>query len=165
MDFYQKYELIDPLPGEGTKSFRARQNTTGREVTVHLLIGGKTPENEALLTRLRNLPPVSLSKLIEVGDNEGTTYVATVAPPFEHLADWLTGQERAAAEGAKFTRAGAWKVPTAPSAPPPPAATPAVTPPVAQEADEFIGMLGDVVGYFAIRHPLSGALGFTSEDN
>ncbi len=73
MDFYQKYELIDPLPGEGTRSFRARQIATGREVAVHLLVGGKTPENEAMLTRLRALPEGSLRKLIEVGDNEGTT--------------------------------------------------------------------------------------------
>ena len=55
MDFYQKYELIDPLPGEGTRSFRARQIATGREVAVHLLVGGKTGENDTLLSRLRAL--------------------------------------------------------------------------------------------------------------
>ncbi len=53
MDFYRKYELIDPLAGEGTRSFRAKQINTGREVNVHLLVGGDTPGNEALLARLR----------------------------------------------------------------------------------------------------------------
>ena len=48
MEFYRKYELIEPLPGEGTRVFRAKQATTGREVAVHLLVGGRTPENEAL---------------------------------------------------------------------------------------------------------------------
>src|SRR5580692_3977886 len=119
MDFYQKYELIDPLPGEGTRSFRARQIATGREVAVHLLVGGKTAENDALLTRLRTLPEGSLRKLIEVGDNDGTTFVATEAPPFLHLAEWLAEQDRAAgaADNLKYTRAGSWKIPTA--APPP----------------------------------------------
>src|SRR5580692_10227948 len=116
MDFYQKYVLIDPLAGEGSKSFRARQISTGREVTVHLLPGGRTPENEALLTRLRTLPEGSLRKLIEVGDNDGTTFVATEAPPFLHLEEWLAEQERSehSAETLKYTRAGSWKIPVAP---------------------------------------------------
>ena len=121
MDFYQKYELIDPLPGEGTRSFRARQIATGREVVVHLLTGGKTPVNDALLTRLRMLPEASLRKLIEVGDNEGTTFVATEAPPFLHLADWLAEQERPAhsPDTLKYTRAGTWRIPPTPAAAPP----------------------------------------------
>src|SRR5580692_3659337 len=130
MDFYQKYVLIDPLAGEGSKSFRARQISTGREVTVHLLTGGKTPENEALLTRLRTLPEGSLRKLIEVGDNEGTTFVATEGPPFLHLAEWLAEQERAAhsPETLKYTRAGTWRIPEVPATPPPPPA-PVIPPP------------------------------------
>ena len=67
MDFEQKYELIEPLPGEGPRSFRARQKGLGRDVTVHFLVGGQTPENQALLARLRTLPPNSLARLIEVG--------------------------------------------------------------------------------------------------
>ena len=105
MDFYQKYELIEPLAGEGTRSFRAKQTTTGREVNVHLLVGGKTPANEALLARLRALPPQSMSKLIEVGDNEGTTFVVTMAPPFQHLSEWLDDQERTVAAPRTHLRA------------------------------------------------------------
>jgi WAS/WASL-interacting protein len=126
MEFYSKYELIDPLPGEGTRSFRARQIRTGREVTVHLLQGGGVPESEALLARLRALSPRAMTKVIEVGDNEGTTYVATEAPPFLHLAEWLGEQERAALDDAlKYTRAGTWKIPTQLEAGAPPAPVPA----------------------------------------
>src|SRR5690242_19587784 len=110
MDFYQKYELIEPLAGEGTKSFRAKQNSTGREVTVHLLVGGETPENQVLLARLRALPPQSMGKLIEVGNHEGTTFVVTGAPPFQHLTEWLNDQDRAAREESnKLTKVGVWK--------------------------------------------------------
>src|SRR3984957_9362991 len=143
MDFYQKYELIEPLSGEGTRSFRARQIATGREVTVHLLTGVKTPESEALLTRLRLLPEGSLRKLIEVGDNDGTTFVATEAPPFLHLAEWLAEQERAAqsADALKYTRAGTWKIPVAPPAPPPQPAPPVMPPPASSSGPgEFTRM-------------------------
>ncbi|HLK62649.1 MAG TPA: hypothetical protein VKU19_04360 [Bryobacteraceae bacterium] len=115
MDFYKRYELIEPLAGPGTKSFRAKQASTQRDVTVHLLIGGRTPENEQLLARLRAMPAQSFSKLIEVGDNDGTPYVVTVAPPYQHLAEWLTDQETAAAQSAqRFTHAGAFRAPVAP---------------------------------------------------
>ena len=116
MEFYRKYELIEPLPGEGTRVFRAKQAATGREVAVHLLVGGYTPENEALLARLRALPPASVAKLLEVGENEGTPYVVTVAPPYLHLEAWLrsrNGQGRHA-DPKKYSRAGMWKVPPAP---------------------------------------------------
>ena len=114
MDFYSRYELIEPVPGTGTKSFRARQVSTARDVTVHLLVGGRTPENEQLLARLRGMPAQSFSKLIEVGDNEGTPFVVTVAPPYLHLADWLGEQEIAAAQGVQRpTAGGARRTPTA----------------------------------------------------
>ena len=146
MDFYQKYELIDPLPGEGTRSFRARQAATGKEVVVHLLVGGRTPENEKLLGRLRGIPALSFSKLVEIGDNEGTPFVVTAAPPYLHLAEWLADQERSAlADSQKLAHAGTWRVPVAPpgvggtqqmgSAPAPPSPPPAAPP--AQQPGEF----------------------------
>src|SRR6185437_2465749 len=114
MDFYKKYELIDALPGEGTRSFRARQASNGREVSVHLLVGGRTPQNDALMARLRAMPPQSLAKLIEVGDNEGVTFVVTQAPPFQHLDEWLASEEYAAAPAARPdpSHGGAWQIPT-----------------------------------------------------
>ncbi len=128
MDVHQKYELIELLPGEGPKSFRARQSSMARDVTVHVLVGGQTPENQGLLARLRALPPNSLARMVEVGtNNDGTQYVVIFAPPFQHLMEWLKDQEAAAIEAQRLTRAGAWKIP----APSQPAAAPPPVPPVA----------------------------------
>ena len=128
MDLTQKYHLIELLPGEGVQSYRARQTNTGREVTVHLLVGGKTPENEATLVRLRAMQPQSMAKLIEVGEQQGTTFVVTVAPPFQRLDAWLAEQDRVAAVAKEFGKATVWKRPAVgslvPPAPPPPAKAP-----------------------------------------
>src|SRR3982750_499699 len=93
MDFTQKYQLIELLPGEGVESYRARQTNTGRDVTVHLLIGGKqVPSNEAFLVRLRGMHPQSMARLIEVGEHQGNMFVVTVAPPYQRFAEWLGKQ-------------------------------------------------------------------------
>ena len=122
MDFSQKYDLIELLPGEGVQSYRARQTNTGRDVTVHLLMGGgKTPENEGFLVRLRAMQPQSMAKLIEVGEYQGAMFVVTVAPPYQRLDEWLAEQDRAAVAAKEFGKAGIWKRPDVGSlAPPPP---------------------------------------------
>jgi len=125
MDFYRKYELLDALPGEGASSFRGLETATGRGVCVHLLPGGHSPENDALLARIRALPPESLMQLIEVGEFDGALFVVTDAPPYEHFLEWIREQDRATAERQKLSRGGAWKIPVAPLEPaavsPPPA--------------------------------------------
>src|SRR5450756_2138853 len=142
MDLTQKYHLIELLPGEGVQSYCARQTNTGREVTVHLLVGGKTPENEATLVRLRAMQPQSMAKLIEVGEQQGTTFVVTVAPPFQRLDAWLAEQDRVAAVAKEFGKATVWKRPAVgslvPPAPPPPPVRPAATP--STEPGEFTRM-------------------------
>ena len=125
MEFSQKYNLIELLPGEGVQSYRARQTNTGRDVTVHLLVGGKTPENEGFLVRLRAMQPQSMAKLIEVGEYQGAMFVVTVAPPHQRLDEWLAEQDRAAAAVKEFGKAGIWKRPEVGSlAPPPPPPSP-----------------------------------------
>src|ERR1035437_10558326 len=109
MDFSQKYDLIELLPGDGVRSYRARQTNTGREVTVHLLVGGKTPENEAFLARLRAMQPQSMAKLIEVGEHQDGTFVVTVAPPYQRLDEWLAGQGHAGAAAKEVGTAGGWE--------------------------------------------------------
>src|ERR1039458_1456394 len=132
MDFTQKYVLVELLPGDGTQSYRARQTNTGRDVTGHLLVGGKTPENEAVLARLRGMQPQSMAKLIEVGEHQGTTFVVTVAPPYQRLEEWMAEQDHAAAVAGEFGKATIWKRPDAGT----PAAAPA-PPPAAPEPGEF----------------------------
>src|ERR1019366_1283043 len=132
MDFSQKYDFVELLPGEGVRSYRARQTNTGRDVTVHLLVGGKTPENEAFLVRLRAMQPQSMAKLIEVGEHQGATFVVTVAPPYQRLDEWMAEQDHAAAVAGEFGKATIWKRPDAGT----PAAAPA-HPPAAPEPGEF----------------------------
>src|ERR1017187_3943951 len=110
MEFQQKYQLIELLPGEGVQSYRARQTNTGRDVTVHVLVGGKTPENEAFLIRLRALQPQSMAKLIEVGEHQGATFVVTMAPPYHRLDEWLAEQDSTAITKG-FSKARFWKRP------------------------------------------------------
>jgi len=131
MDFSEKYNLIEFLAGDGVQSYRALQTNTGRDVVVHVLVGGKTPENEALLVRLRAMQPQSMAKLVEVGEHRGNMFVVTVAPPYQRLEEWLAEQDRVAASSKEFGKAGFWKRPEAgapavPAAPPRPA--PDVTP-------------------------------------
>ena len=138
MDFSQKYDLIELLPGEGVQSYRARQTNTGRDVTVHLLVGGKTPENEGFLVRLRAMQPQSMAKLIEVGEYQGAMFVVTVAPPYQRLDEWLAEQDRAAAAAKEFGKAGIWKRPEVGSlAPPPPPAQPAKGPEPGEFTKQF----------------------------
>ena len=118
MEFTQRYNLNELLAGDGVQSYCAVQISTGRDVTVHLLPGGKTPENEALLVRLRAMHPQSMAKLIEVGEQQGNTYVVTMAPPYQRLDEWLAEQDGAAGLPQEFGKAGFWKHPS-PAAPPP----------------------------------------------
>src|SRR5260370_24574245 len=133
MDFSQKYRLIELLAGEGVQTYRARQTNTGRDVTVHVLMGGKTPENEAFLVRLRAMSTHSMAKLIEVGEYQGDTFVVTVAPPYQRLEEWLAEQDHLAAAEKEVGKASFCKRPEpavlAPPPPPPP-------PPKAPEAGE-----------------------------
>ena len=137
MEFSQKYNLIELLPGEGVQSYRARQTNTGRDVTVHLLVGGKTPENEGFLVRLRAMQPQSMAKLIEVGEYQGAMFVVTVAPPHQRLDEWLAEQDRAAAATKEFGKAGIWKRPEVGSLAPPPPPQPAKGPEPGEFTKQF----------------------------
>ncbi|HEY7388976.1 MAG TPA: hypothetical protein VH640_10745 [Bryobacteraceae bacterium] len=104
MDLDKKYALIESIPGQGASSYRGRQIESGRDVTVHLVRGGRA-ENENLLSRIRTLPPESLRQVIEVGEQEGTLYLVTTAPPHRHFSEWLPEQERVTSAGpGEFTR-------------------------------------------------------------
>ena len=137
MDFYQKYELLDLLKDEGVKVFNAREISTGRRITVFLFVGEQARLQADLLVQLRASQRPGQTDLLEVGDNQGTPYVAT--EPLGGLADLKRkvavspAPPIAAQEGRPpdaFTRVGVWHVP----APAPPAAT---TPPAPSAPGEF----------------------------
>jgi hypothetical protein len=97
---HPKYQLIELLPGDGVED-AAPVSQYRRDVTVHLLVGGKN-FNEAFLVRLPC--PTSMAKLIEVGEHEAIL-VVTVAPPYMRLEEWLAEQDKASA-AAKIRQAG-----------------------------------------------------------
>src|ERR1019366_4268441 len=155
MDFYQKYELLDLLKDEGVKVFNAREIATGRPVTVFLFVGEQARLHADLLEQLRASQRPDPADLLEVGDNQGTPFVAT--GPLGGLADLkrkvAAPQAPPAAPKAErppdaFTRVGVWHIPaptlsgaqgTTPVTPPPPAAT-APGPPPQAAAGEFTRM-------------------------
>ncbi len=106
------FELIEEIPGEGARSFRA-QTLSGRAVTVHVLPGPWAPAHEPFKARLRALSVDALAQLIEVGEHEGFAYLITVAPPHLALMDWMKQHEAPPPpkDPDRFSRAGAWKVP------------------------------------------------------
>jgi len=94
MPFAEKYQLLEALSGEGIESFRARHVSNGREVTAHLLPGGKAAEEtKALMARLVRLPWQARANLLEIGEYRGRSYVVLAAPPFLHFFAWLQAAE------------------------------------------------------------------------
>src|SRR6266545_1774439 len=139
MDVEKRYELLEVLAGEGGRSWRARQRSTGREVTVHLPAGGA-----AVVDEMQGLAHAR-QEIVEAGATEGTPFVVT-KPPHLHWSEWVRGQREGPTADQKLGRVGMWKVPAgmaparpprAPSAAPPKAAAQPPPPPapVAGEAE------------------------------
>ena len=118
MDFYQKYELLDLLKDEGVKVFNARERATGRQIAIFLFVGEQASLHAELLQQLRAAQRPERADLLEVGENQGTPFVAT--EPLNGLAE-LKRKVAAppappAAPGAgkppdAFTRVGVWHIP------------------------------------------------------
>src|ERR1700690_3592006 len=85
MDFYQKYELLDLLKDEGVKVFNARETATGRRITVFLFVVEQGLLHADLREQLRASQRAGRADLLEVGDSQGTPFVAT--EPLGGLAD------------------------------------------------------------------------------
>jgi hypothetical protein len=136
VSLYERYELLDLNRDIGVKTFEARELATGRPVKVHLFVHPSAPLQAALLKAIDKLPDDQRQRIVEQGKHEGTPYVVT-----DRLADYpgLSEWVQAAGHAAKspkpvLEKAGAWKVPAAPSAamaPAPPVSQP-VPPPVSR---------------------------------
>src|SRR5579872_1632837 len=129
MSFEERFQMtgrIPNAPGQADHQLAARQVSSGRSVTIHLLAGGHNAANEALLAEIAALPSEYQVCFVESGDQNGTPYVVTDAiggnPP---LRQWVAGlKARIAAEKAEnpndLTRIRAHKIPAwvQPMAPP-----------------------------------------------
>lgn len=168
MSFDQRFQLTGRIAdaiGQADHALAARQISSGRSVTIHLLAGGYNAVNQALMTDITALPAEYQVCFVETGDHNGTPYVITDAlagnPP---LRQWLAGvKARLAAEKAAnpndLTRVRAWKIPAwtagQGAAPPPQATTLSPPPPELPtqasvipsgvgDAEEFSKLLGAI---------------------
>jgi hypothetical protein len=144
MDLDSKYELGAVAANDSeSKTFRARETATGREVFVHILFGGKPPGGgesllSILLGRMTDPDPAKRAQIVEVADYKGMPFVVTpVLPGFEGVRAWIE-KERAPRPGPVSpapdpqSKVGVWKIPAA-------AATPSAP---ASSGDEFDRLFG-----------------------
>ena len=164
MSFDQRFQItgrIAGASGQTDHALSAREISTGRSVTIHLLAGGHSAPNEALLAEIGTLPPEYQVCFLETGDQNGTPYVVTDAiagnPP---LRQWMTGlKSKIAADKAMnpkdATVVRAWNIPRGGQAPAEPQTSileharpgaaapprPAPVSPGGPDADEFSRLL------------------------
>jgi hypothetical protein len=150
MDLDNKYSLGEVVANDAeSKTFRARESATGREVFIHLLFGGRGSAGQdsilsILLQRAIDPDPQRRGFVMEISDHKGMPYAVTgVLPGFRGLRGWLDA-DRAPAQpptppaqpparpaqppgpSAPMVTAGQWRVPerqtaaAPPPAPPPP---------------------------------------------
>ena len=125
MSLDQKYEFLEPLPAlvvHSDKALKSRQISSGRAVTIHLLAGGHSIENAALLQEIETLPVEYRGRVLDIGDYHGTPTVVTETLPGEvGLRKWVAGLRAAPAEpdANALSRAHAWKIPSGVSRPEP----------------------------------------------
>ena len=161
MSFYQRFELLEPLPSQDVKMFKGREIATGQPVVAHLMVAGRTPENEALLAQVAKLAPPFASHVRDVGEHEGTPYVVTDVLPGgiglrEYVRTAVAATPRVPAppppppppvqappppqatppDPAAFTRVGMWRVPAQPD---PQKPAPEAPKPAADEFDRMFG--------------------------
>jgi hypothetical protein len=129
MDLDSKYELGAVAANDSeSKTFRAREAATGREVFVHILFGGKPPGGgesllSILLGRMTDADPAKRAQIVEVADYKGMPFVVTpVLPGFEGVRAWVEKEREPRPEPAPpaadpQSKVGVWKIPPEPAAP------------------------------------------------
>src|ERR1700760_3088942 len=94
MSFDQRFQITGRIAsslGQTDHALSAREISTGRSVTIHLLAGGHSAANDALLAEIPTLPPEYQVCFLETGDQNGTLYVITdTLAGNKPLREWLT---------------------------------------------------------------------------
>lgn len=119
MVFHEKYELLALRSGGQEITLPAKEISSGRDVLVHLLSGGDTPDVRELLAAIDKLPPEHRRTVLDQGDHDGIPYVVTeVLPQNLNLREWMAMAKASPAPPASPAKSGVWKVPAAGEAPP-----------------------------------------------
>jgi hypothetical protein len=80
MAFDRKYELLEPLPEPLCRlgvRLKAREISSGRPVTIHVVPERDQAENEALLRDIRTFPLDEQRRVVEIGGYARAAYVVT----------------------------------------------------------------------------------------
>ncbi|MGA2575049.1 MAG: hypothetical protein ABSH24_03395 [Bryobacteraceae bacterium] len=142
MIFHDRYELLALRGGDREIALPGREISSGRDVLVHLLSDGYTPENRELLANIDKLPAEYQRRVLDIGDHEGIPYVVTdVLPPNLKLREWLAAAKSAVPSpvaspktSERPSRSGEWKIPAIIEAPSKSAAEPGAA---SQDPGEF----------------------------
>src|SRR5271166_3917459 len=122
MIFHEKYELLALRGGDHEIALPGREISSGRDVLVHLLAAGYTPENLELLAAIDKLPAEHQRRVLDKGDHEGIPYVVTeVLPGTLKLREWLAAAKSevpSPAPAKSSGHRGVWRIPTVTEAPP-----------------------------------------------
>jgi hypothetical protein len=90
MSFYSNYELERLIADGEVKTFRARENATGRPVLLHMFNSEGQDVLAGLKARFAKDPRRPSPPLIELGEFAGTPYAVTEAlAPFRNLREWV----------------------------------------------------------------------------
>jgi len=97
MDFRRNYEILELVAEGETRTFRARQISTGRPVLVHQLLdrtpSGQTNLISMVLGFVRKAPPESLVQVLDMVDHENSTYIVMGdSPEFRNFRQWLESE-------------------------------------------------------------------------
>lgn len=114
MIFHDKYELLALRGGDRDIALPGREISSGRDVLVHLLAAGYTPENREVLAAIDRLPGEYRLRVLDKGDHEGIPYLVTeVLPANLKLREWLAKAQSAVPApkpAASPGRSGAWRI-------------------------------------------------------
>ncbi|MBZ5604682.1 MAG: hypothetical protein LAO79_20480 [Acidobacteriia bacterium] len=102
MSFYQRYDLERLLADGEAKTFRAKENASGRPVFLHMF----NPSGESILAAMKAKLTGPQGKpvwpLIELGDFAGSPYAVTEPiEPFTSLREWVASANPMAAVAEK----------------------------------------------------------------
>jgi len=77
MSFDEKYRIVDLAEDAITKTYVAREKSTGREVTIFVFAGKHAPAEAEVIGRLSASDRSTLPEFIETGSDQGIPYVIT----------------------------------------------------------------------------------------
>ena len=114
MSFTEKYELLDLIAENETRTYLARERATVRMVMVHQLLAG--PNRIGLLEmvlRARMVPALAgRVQILDLGEHEGTPFVVTeIIPGFRTLREWLQAELAYGARAQEGKQGAASKAP------------------------------------------------------